>query len=97
MPDAIQLREYSRSSAKEGILYITDSNDDLNVFNVNHNDDDLWLNTNNGKPDNFWNGNNRWVFRRRNLFHFLPCFGRGVLFCKLAIPAPEHFTDSFYF
>ena len=49
-----------------GTLYTTDSDGNLNVFNVKRNDDGKqWLNANNGHPDNFWNGNNRWVFWRR--------------------------------
>lgn len=46
-------------------LYITDSDGNLNVFNVEHDDDKLWLNSDNGNPDNFWNGSNRFVFVRR--------------------------------
>ena len=48
----------------EDALYITDSDGDLNVFNVRQNDSGLWLNTNYGNPDNFWNGNNYFVFVR---------------------------------
>ena len=81
MPDTIQPQEYSRGGDIESTLYITDSDGNLNVFNVKRNDDGkLWLNANNGNPDNVWNGNNRWVFLRpRNSLHFSPAFG-GVLF-----------------
>ncbi|OGM93552.1 hypothetical protein A2935_02905 [Candidatus Wolfebacteria bacterium RIFCSPLOWO2_01_FULL_47_17b] len=48
----------------EDAAYKTDSDGNLNVFNVECNDDGRWLNGNNGNPDNFWNGNNRWVFCR---------------------------------
>ena len=51
-----------------------DSDGDLNVFNVEHNDDGLWLNSNYGKPDNLWNPDNRFVFRARNSLHFSPRF-----------------------
>lgn len=43
---------------------VTDSDGNLDVFNVERNDDGLWLDGNNGNPDNFWNGNYRWVFVR---------------------------------
>ncbi len=52
----------------------TDSNGNLNVFNVEHDNDERWLNGNNGNPDNFWNGNNRFVFVRRKSLHFSPTF-----------------------
>ena len=45
-------------------LYISDSDGNLNIFKVEHDDDDLWLNGNNGNSDNFWNDNNRFVFVR---------------------------------
>ncbi len=60
----------SRGGGKDSILYVTDSNGNLNVFNVEHNDDGLWLNTNYANPDDYWNGDNRWVFRRRKSLHF---------------------------
>lgn len=42
-------------SGTDGILYATDSDGNLNVFNVKRNDDGKqWLNGNNGNPDNFW-------------------------------------------
>ena len=75
MPNTIQSqdrRKPSRGGGKGGILYVTDSNGNLNVFNVELNDNGLWLNGNNGNPDNFWNGNNRWVFARRKSLHFSP-------------------------
>ena len=78
--NSIQPWEYSRGSGSEGALYITDSDDYLTVFNVEHSDDDRWLNANNGNPDNFWNGNNRFVFARRNSLHFSPVFWAGE-FC----------------
>ena len=64
MPNAIQPKEYSMGSGTGGILYISDSDGNLNIFKVEHNDNDLWLNGNNGNPDNFWNDNNRFVFVR---------------------------------
>ena len=56
----------------EGTLHITDSDGNLNVFNVEHNHKGLWLNSNNGHPDNVWNADNRWVFVRRNSLYFSP-------------------------
>jgi len=65
----------------EDVLYTTDSDGNLNVFNVEHDDSDLWLNANYGNPDNFWNADNRWVFvRPRNSLHFSPDFVLGE-FC----------------
>lgn len=52
----------------EGNSYETDSNGNLNLFNVERNEDDLWLNSNYGNPDNFYNSNNRFVFRRNYLY-----------------------------
>ena len=73
MPNSIQSREYSRDGGKEDILYIADSDDNLNVFNVEHDDDGLWLNTNWFNPQNVWNPDNQWVFvRSRNSFYFSP-------------------------
>ncbi len=63
----------------------TDSNGDLNVFNVEHDSDDRWLNTNNGRPDNVWNPDNRWVFVRSNPLHFSPGAVLGE-FCLMICP-----------
>jgi hypothetical protein len=81
MPNTIQPQEYSKGSGTDGILYITDSDGNLNVFNVKRNDDGKqWLNGNNGKPDNFWNADNRWVFlRRKSLISLLLWQGSFVL------------------
>ena len=57
--------------AKDGGLYKTDSNGNLKVFNVGHNENGLWLNSNYANPDNFYNGNKVWVFGRKYL-----CFSR---------------------
>jgi hypothetical protein len=46
----------------DGVLYITDSDDNLKLFNVKHNDDDQWLNSNYDNPDNSWNADNQFVF-----------------------------------
>lgn len=65
----------------DGTLYKTDSDGNLNVFNVEHDNDERWLNTNHGNPDNFWNGNNVWVFAFRELLHFSPrLWGEFCLF-----------------
>ena len=64
---SLKIAQASRGGGIGGILYITDSDGDLNVFNVKRNDDGTqWLNGNNGRPDNVWNADNRWVFLRRN-------------------------------
>lgn len=78
-----------------GVLYITDSDGNLNIFNVKRNDDgELWLNTNYDNADNQWNPDNRWVFlRQRNSFLSLLSILLGrVLFRKLSVPTPKHFT-----
>jgi hypothetical protein len=60
-------------SGLDGILYGTDSDDDLNIFNVNHDNDERWLNTYNGNPDNTWNPDDRFVVVvPRNSLHFSP-------------------------
>ncbi|MEI8339073.1 MAG: hypothetical protein WCF94_00205 [bacterium] len=65
----------------DDILYITDSDGDLKVFNVKCNDDgELWLNSNNGHADNFYNADNRFVFLRRNSLYFSPDYLLGE-FC----------------
>jgi len=72
----------------DGILYETDSNGALNLFNVKRNDDgESWLNTNNGNPDNEWDPEVLWVVGRRNSFHFSPAgfLGRVCCFC-MGIP-----------
>lgn len=80
MPNSIQSQEYSKDGDKDGILYITDLDGNLNVFNVEHDDDGRWLNTNWFNPQNVWNPHDRWVFARsRNSFYFPPPLG-GVLF-----------------
>ena len=43
---------------------ITDSDGDLDVFNVEHVGDELWLYCNDGHPDDFWRGVYRFVFVR---------------------------------
>ncbi|MBI3046167.1 MAG: hypothetical protein HYY86_01305 [Candidatus Harrisonbacteria bacterium] len=46
----------------EGVLYITDSDGNLKLFNVKHDDNGRWLNSNYGNPDNVWNEDNQFVF-----------------------------------
>ncbi len=67
----------------EGALYATDSDGNLKVFNVERNDDDRWLNSNYDNADNVWNGDNRWVFVRRNLLHSLPIISGEFVFQPL--------------
>lgn len=75
---------------------LTDSDGNLNVFNVDHNDDGRWLNTYNDNPDNRFDLDNRFVFVRRNPLHFSPLPGR-VLFYKLPIPATQHPANLVHF
>ena len=70
----------------DGFMHMTDSDGNLNVFNVNRNDDGKqWLNSSYGNPDNFWSARNRFVFLRRNSFHFSPCLCGGE-FCFVSWP-----------
>ena len=61
----------------EGALYITDSDGNLEVFNVKHDDNGQWLNSNYGNPENVWNEDSQFVFCY--LLHSLPAL-RGSLF-----------------
>lgn len=70
MPNTIQPQEYSRGGGMDGLLYITDSDGNLKLFNVKHNDNGRWLNSNYGNADDVWNGDNQFVFCYS--FHSLP-------------------------
>lgn len=97
MPNTIQPREYSRGSGRDDTLCITDSDGNLNVFNVEHNDNGLWLNSNNGNPDNVWNPDNRWAFvLPRNLLHFSLLSGE-FCFCNWPFHPPSILPISFIF
>ena len=78
----IQPVEYSKGG---GIRWCTlqISDDNLRLWNVNHNDDGTRnLNWNSGNADNKYNTNNKFAFRLRNSFHFflvLSCGGVFVL------------------
>ena len=65
------------------------SDGNLNVFNVEHNDDGRWLNTNYGNPDNMWNPDNRWVFARRNSLYFpvQAGFSFALFICRVHPPS----------
>ena len=54
----------------DGVPYITDSDGNPSVFNVERNDDDLWLNNNIAHPTNKWNPKNEFVFRLRKYSPF---------------------------
>lgn len=74
----------------------TDSDGNLNVFNVEHNGDERWLNANNGNPDNEWNPEDVWVFSRSNPHSFLLQVSlRGVLFNQLSMPPAQHTSNLF--
>ena len=73
MPNSIQSGEYSTDGDIDGLPYITDSDGNLNVFNVEHDNDEQWLNTNWFNPRNVWNDDNQFVFvRPRNYLDFSP-------------------------
>ena len=57
-----------RAVINEDKSYISDSDGNLKVFNVERNDDGAWLNSNYDNPDNIWNASNRWLFRRNCLY-----------------------------
>ena len=61
MSNPIQLGENSTSSGKEGISHSTDSDGDLNVFNLKHDSNGLYLNSNNGDSDTRYYPSNRFV------------------------------------
>ena len=75
----------------------TDSDGNLNVFNVERNDDGQWLNTNNGNPDNLWNPGNRWVFARRNSLYFPAHAGFSFAFKICLLHPPSIFPNSLSF
>ncbi len=52
----------SRDGDTDGSLHNTDSNGNLNVFNVEHDENELWLNTNYFNPQNTWNLDYQFVF-----------------------------------
>ena len=65
----------------DGLPYITDSDGDLNVFNVDHDDNEQWLNTNYGNPENLFNPDNRIVFGLpRNYLDFSPPNAESFVF-----------------
>ena len=82
----------------EGISHNSDSDGDLNVFNVNANADGLWLNTDNGHPDNRFDADNRVVFA---VPAQLSSFLRGNIFCGVlffginqrSVPTAKHSPD----
>ena len=55
-----------------GALHKTDSDGNLKVFNVEHDENDQWLHSNYDNPENFWDSNNRCVFARRKSLHLSP-------------------------
>ncbi len=98
MPNTIQPLEYSRGGGRDGALYITDSDGDLKVFNVEHNDNGQWLNSNNGNPANVWNPDNQWVFvLPRNLLHFSPILLGEFCFCNWPCHPPSILPTSSIF
>ncbi|MFZ2832026.1 MAG: hypothetical protein WAZ40_02640 [Minisyncoccia bacterium] len=95
MRNTIQPREYSKGDGMEGILYIIDSDGNRKLFNVKRNDDGKrYLNGNNGNPDNVWNADARFVFRRRNSFHFSPAFAGEFCFSTCPSQPPSILPTS---
>ena len=83
VPNKIQPREYSMGSGMDGASYGTDSDDDLKVFNIEHDDNGQWLNSNNGHPNTLYNPDNQFVcVLPRNYPRFSP-------------PAAESFCSCF--
>ena len=58
---SIQSGEYSMDSGMGGASYCTDTDRDLDVFNVEHDDNGLYLNSDNGNSDTLYNPDNRFV------------------------------------
>src|SRR3989344_3106193 len=57
---------------------LTDGNP--NLLSTNRDDDGRWLYACSGRPDDRWNRGNGFAFVSSQIFSFLLCFGRGVLF-----------------
>ena len=71
---------------------ITDSDGNLNVFDVERDEDgESWLNSNYGNPSNFWNADNHFVFVSRRFLRS-PLFIRRVLFLQSSQPSSEHLS-----
>ena len=71
-----------------------DSDGNLKVFKLNHNDDGMWLNGNYANPDNTWNPDNSFLFRFCNLLYFTgPVLFKRDLRYKLSVPTTKHFSD----
>lgn len=67
-----------------GLPYITDSDGDLNVFNVDYDNDDRWLNTNYCNPENLFNPDSRVVFvLPRNYLNFSPLDAESFVFVDI--------------
>jgi len=100
MLDKTQPRDYSMGSGSGGVLYNTDSDGNLRLFKVNHDNDDQWLNSNYDNPDNIWNLDNSFVFVRfrKSLYFFIKprLFKRGLRYNLLA-PAAKHIADLVQF
>jgi len=68
--DGLEIRRhYLNQPLNEWMLIamepIADSDGDLEVFRIAHNDDGLWLSTYYGNPGSVWRAGYRWVFRRK--------------------------------
>ncbi len=90
MPNKVQPGEHSKGSDVDDISRNSDG--DPNLLSANRDDDGQWLSTCYDGPDDKWNRNNGFAFAVSQLSLFLSWFYRRVLFCKLSVPAPKHFT-----
>lgn len=78
--DNIQPREYLRGGGLGGVVCITDSDGNPNVFELKRNDNGKrWLNANWTNPDDKWNLDNEVVFRLRKPAYFF--FAKAEKFC----------------
>ena len=84
MLNSIQSGEHSTDGGMDGLSYITDSDGNLNVFNVERDHDEQWLNTNWFNPQNTWDDDNRFVFvRPRNYQDFSPSTAESFVFLNV--------------
>lgn len=98
MPYAIQSGEYSTDGGLDGAAYISDSDGNPNVFNVERNDNGkLWLDNDWTNPDNRWNLDNRIVFRLRNSLHFSPRSGGAEFLVSCPFHPPSILPTSSIF
>lgn len=95
IPNPIQSGEYSTDGGTDGSSYGTDSDGDLNVFYVEHDNDEQWLNSDNGNPNTLYNLDNRFVcVVPRNYLDFSPLLGGEFCFLNCFSQPPICFPIS---